>query len=60
MWKTKFADVVRKDCGNEITFTWHGRMTPGAWRIYFDPSITPGMMYIGYIGQKLPTVKYET
>ena len=46
--------------GNEITFTWHGRMTPGAWRIYFDPSIGPGMMHIGYIGQKLPTVKYET
>ena len=46
--------------GNEITFTWHGRMTPGAWRIYFDPSIDPGMMHIGYIGQKLPTVKYET
>ncbi len=46
--------------GNEITFSWHGRMTPGAWRIYFDPSIGPGMMHIGYIGQKLPTVKYET
>jgi hypothetical protein len=35
-------------------------MTPGAWRIYFDPSIGPGMMHIGYIGRKLPTVKYET
>lgn len=46
--------------GNEITFTWHGRMTPGAWRIYFDPTIGPGMMQIGYIGPKLPTVKYPT
>jgi len=46
--------------GNEITFTWHGRMTPGAWRIYFDIGIGPGMMHVGYIGPKLPTVKYET
>ena len=45
---------------NEITFTWHGRMTPGAWRIYFDPTIGPGMMQIGYIGPKLSTVKYPT
>ncbi len=45
---------------NEITFTWHGRITPGAWRIYFDPTIGPGMMQIGYIGPKLPTVKYPT
>ncbi len=44
---------------NEITFTWHGRMTPGAWRIYFDPTIGPGMMLIGYIGPKLPSVKYS-
>ncbi|MFC1515792.1 hypothetical protein ACFL7E_03435 [Thermodesulfobacteriota bacterium] len=45
---------------NEITFTWHGRMTPGAWRIYFDPTIGPGMMRIGYIGPKLPTVTDPT
>jgi hypothetical protein len=45
---------------DEITFTWHGRMTPEAWRIYFDPSIGPGMMQIGYIGPKLPTVNYPT
>jgi hypothetical protein len=45
---------------NEITFTWHGRMTPGAWRIYFDPTIGPGMMRIGYIGPKLSTVKHPT
>lgn len=46
--------------GNEITFTWHGRMTPGAWRIYFDVGVGPGMMHVGYIGPKLPTDKYET
>jgi len=45
---------------NEIIFSWHGRMTPGAWRIYFDPTIGPGMMQIGYIGPKLPTVNYPT
>jgi len=44
--------------GNGITFSWHGRMTPGAWRIYFDPTIGHGMMQIGYIGPKLPTVNY--
>ena len=46
--------------GNEVTFTWHGRITPGEWRIYFDPTVGPGMMRIGYIGPKLPTVKYPT
>ena len=35
-------------------------MTPGTWQIYFDPSIGPRIMHIGYIGQKLPIVKYET
>ena len=28
--------------------------------LYFDPTIGPGMIQIGYIGPKLPTVKYET
>jgi hypothetical protein len=44
----------------EITFVWHGRITPGAWRIYFDPSAGPGGMYIGYVGPKLPSVDYPT
>lgn len=50
------------NCPNngEIAFVWHGRITPGAWRIYFDPSPGPGRMYIGYIGPKLPSVDYPT
>ncbi|MBW1741167.1 MAG: hypothetical protein JRJ42_08555 [Deltaproteobacteria bacterium] len=46
--------------GEKRTFSWHGRVTPGAWRIYFDPSPGPGRMYIGYIGPKLPSVKFPT
>jgi len=44
----------------EIIFRWHGRITPGAWRIYFDPEAGPGSIYIGYIGLKLPSVDYPT
>ena len=43
-----------------ITFKWHGRITPGAWRIYFEPEKHPGNIYIGYIGPKLPSVDYPT
>ena len=42
--------------GNCIVFSWHGRITPQAWRIYFDFTLGPGAMHIGYIGPKLPTV----
>jgi len=34
-----------------VTFSWHGRLTPAAWRIYFDPAIGPGRMRIGYRAQ---------
>jgi len=44
----------------KITFKLHGRITPGAWRIYFEPGAKSGTMYIGYIGPKLPSVDYPT
>lgn len=42
----------------EIVFKLHGRITPGAWRIYFEPGTSAGSMYIGYIGPKLPSVDF--
>lgn len=38
----------------ERTFSWHMRATPGAIRLYFE--IDSDVMYVGYIGKKLPTV----
>lgn len=39
--------------GQNRLFSWHVRMTPGAWRLYFDPELRPGKMVIGYIGKKI-------
>jgi hypothetical protein len=41
-------------------FSWHGRLTPGAWRIYFLPAPVTDRIVIGYIGKKLPGVLYPT
>lgn len=41
-------------------FSWHVRYTGGyAGRIFFYPVPQEKIIYIGYIGQKLPTVKYH-
>lgn len=45
--------------GVERLFSWHVRVTPGSWRIYFDPEPGPGAMFIGYIGPHLPTVMHH-
>ncbi|NEO53287.1 MAG: hypothetical protein F6K54_09465 [Okeania sp. SIO3B5] len=39
--------------GKERLFSWHLRMTPGAWRLYFSEELGPGKIIIGYIGLKL-------
>jgi len=44
--------------GQERIFSWHVRLTPGAWRIQFFPEV--GKIIIGYIGPHLPTVSYPT
>lgn len=37
----------------ERLFSWHLRMTPNAWRLYFSEDLGPGKIIIGYIGLKL-------
>lgn len=39
-------------------FSWHCRITPEPWRIYFYPLEEEKSIIIGYIGQHLPTVKF--
>ncbi len=39
--------------GNERVFSWHVRMTPGAWRLHFSVELGPGKIIIGYIGSKI-------
>jgi hypothetical protein len=40
-------------------FSWHVRLTPGAWRIYFYPLVEERRLIVGYIGPHLPTVDYH-
>lgn len=42
--------------GVERVFSWHSRMTPGAWRLFFYPEEQSKKGIVGYIGTKLPTV----
>lgn len=39
-------------------FSWHVRLTPGEWRLYFYPLPEERKLIIGYIGPHLPTVRY--
>jgi hypothetical protein len=41
------------------TFSWHLRLTPQEWRIHFDPIPQTRQIVIGYIGQHLPTAKFN-
>lgn len=45
--------------GEKRVFSWHARLTPGAWRIYFYPETDQRKLIIGYIGTHLKTVKYH-
>lgn len=42
--------------GRDTVFSWHSRVTPGAWRIFFYPDPSTQKIIIGHIGPKLPTV----
>ena len=44
--------------GERRTFSWHIRLTPHSWRVYFDPEPETKTIIIGYIGPHLPTAKY--
>ena len=46
--------------GRERCFSWHLRLTPQAWRIYFWPLPSTRQIVIGYIGPHLRTVTYPT
>ena len=62
MSNAEYAAMRKFCCPSEnapITFTFHIRVTPGNWRIYFYPK-SAGTIYIGYIGHHLPTVEYPT
>ena len=45
--------------GQLLTFSWHVRLTPHAWRIHFFPLEERRQLIIGYIGPHLPTVKHH-
>jgi hypothetical protein len=40
-------------------FSWHVRLTPDAWRLFFFPILEERRFIVGYIGPKLPTVLYR-
>lgn len=44
---------------HDRVFSWHLRVTPDAWRIYYLP-LNPGHVLVGYIGPKLPTISDPT
>jgi hypothetical protein len=56
------SESTIKEHGNEITFlcpdgenrlfTWHARLTPGAWRLHFYPNSINHRILIGRIGRK--------
>lgn len=46
--------------GQNLVFTWHVYLTPGAWRIFFHPDKEKRQLIIGHIGHKLPNVLYPT
>lgn len=45
--------------GERKVFSWHCRVTPESWRIYFCPLEQSRIIIIGYIGKHLPTVKFH-
>jgi hypothetical protein len=59
---TKYAQEHTFLCpdGEKRKFSWHCRVTPEPWRIYFFPLPQERLIIIGHIGDHLPTVKYPT
>jgi hypothetical protein len=44
---------IRCPDGQSRLFSWHVRMTPGAWRLHFSVDLGPGRIIVGYIGRKI-------
>lgn len=45
--------------GRSRVFKWKVKMTPHAWRIYFEVGRTPGRLFIGPVGPHLNTVLFH-
>ncbi len=45
--------------GVERTFSWHLKLNPSTWRIYFEPVPATNRMIIGYIGPHLRTARFN-
>ena len=45
--------------GKKMVYSWHFSLTPLAWRVFFHPDELTRKAIIGYIGPKLPNVKYN-
>lgn len=48
-------------CPDDVArvFSWHCRLTPGDWRLYFRAEDGTRRCVIGYIGPHLPTVRFN-
>lgn len=53
--KSKFKEQLTFQCpdGDKRLFSYHARMTPGAWRLHFCPKAQSRKIIIGYIGIKI-------
>lgn len=58
----RFADDHSFACpdGETRLFSWHVRLTPGAWRLFFAPDPATRRAIVGHIGPKLRNVSYTT
>jgi len=58
----EYGNERKFHCPDGVTrlFSWHARLTPGAWRLHFFPESNRRIIIIGYIGPKLPTVSDPT
>jgi len=57
----KYGEERTFKCPDEIkrTFSWHLKLTPSTWRIYFEPMPATNRMIIGYIGSHLNTANFS-
>lgn len=46
--------------GSLRIFSWHVRLTPNEWRLYFDPLSSERKVVVGYVGKHLPTKLYPS
>lgn len=56
----KEEHTIKLPNGTKQLFSWHVRFTGSfAGRIFFEPDLENARIYIGHIGEKLPTAKYH-